>query len=106
MNKDDAVMSAEEFFGGLENEKKAPARKGRRRAKKSANDLFAEVKVKMVMRVYGVTKARALEILADRADEKKPSEASADNVDKIEDDDADDADVPFMSAEEFFGACK
>ena len=69
MNKDDEVMSTEEFFGGFENEKKAPARKGRRRAKKSANDLFAEVKVKMVMRVYGVTKARALEILADRADE-------------------------------------
>ena len=106
MNNDDEVMSAEEFFGGLENKKKAPARKGRGRAKKSANDLFAEVKVKMVMRIYGVTKTRALEILADRADEKKPSEASADNVDEVEDDDADDADVPFMSAEEFFGACK
>ena len=103
MNNDDEVMSAEEFFGGLENEKKAPVRKGRRRAKKSANDLFAEVKVKMVMRVYGVTKARALEILADRDDEKKPSEASAGNVNEIEDDEED---VPFMSAEEFFGACK
>ena len=103
MNNDDEVMSAEEFFGGLENEKKAPTRKGRRRAKKSENDLFVEVKVKMVMRVYGVTKARALEILADRADEKKPSEASADNTDEIEDDEED---VPFMSAEEFFGACK
>ena len=103
MNDDDDGMSAEEFFGGLENEKKAPVRKGRRRAKKSANDLFAEVKVKMVMRVYGVTKARALEILADRADEKKPSEASAGNVNEIEDDEED---VPFMSAEEFFGACK
>ena len=103
MNNDDDVMSAEEFFGGLENEKKAPIRKGRRRAKKSANDLFVEVKVKMVMRVYGVTKARALEILADRADEKKPPEASADNTDEIEDDEED---VPFMSAEEFFGACK
>jgi hypothetical protein len=103
MKNDDEVMSAEEFFGGLENKKKAPARKGRSRAKKSANDLFAEVKVKMVMRVYGVTKARALEILADRADEKKPSEASADNSDENE---ADEEDVPFMSAEEFFGACK
>ena len=103
MNNDDEVMSAEEFFGGLETEKKAPVRKGRRRGKKSANDLFAEVKVKMVMRVYGVTKARALEILADRADEKKPPEASAGNVDEIEDGEED---VPFMSAAEFFGACK
>ena len=64
MNYDDEVMSAEEFFGGLENEKKAPVRRGRRRAKKSANDLFAEIKIKMVMRVYGVPEARALEILA------------------------------------------
>ena len=103
MSNDDEVMSAEEFFGGLENKKKAPARKGRSRAKKSANDLFAEVKVKMVMRVYGVTKARALEILADRADEKKPSETSPENVDEIEDDEKD---APFMSAAEFFGACK
>ncbi len=106
MNNDEELMFDEELFGELAKEKKVPARKGRRRAKKSANDLFAEVKVKMVMRVYGVTKARALEILADRADEKKPSEASADNAVEIEDDDADDADVPFMSAEEFFGACK
>ena len=103
MNDDDEVMSAEEFFGGLEKKKKAPVRKGRGRGKKSANDLFAEIKVKMVMRIYGVTKAHALEILADRADEKKPPEASADNTDEIEDDEED---VPFMSAEEFFGACK
>lgn len=64
MNNDDAVMSAEEFIGGLENEKNVSARRGRRRGKKSANDLFTKVKVKMVMRVYGVTEARALEILA------------------------------------------
>ena len=103
MNNDEELMFDEELFGELAKEKKIPSRKGRRRAKKSANDLFAEVKVKMVMRVYGVTKARALEILADRADEKKPSEASAGNVNEIEDDEED---VPFMSAEEFFGACK
>ena len=103
VNNDEEVMSAEEFFGELAYEKKAPVRKGRGRGKKSANDLFAEIKVKMVMRIYGVTKARALEILADRADEKKPSEASADNADEIEEDEED---GPFMSAAEFFGACK
>ena len=98
-------MSAEDFFGELEpdNRDKVPARKGRTRGKKSMKGLFDEVKVKMVMRIYGVTKARALEILADRADEKKPPEASAGNVDEIEEDEED---GPFMSAAEFFGACK
>ena len=101
MNNDDEVMSAEELFGGLKNEKKAPVRKGCRRAKKSANDLFAEVKVKMVMRVYGVTKARALEIIAGRAEEAQELEREADASEK-----AKKRGDGFMSAEEFFGACE
>ncbi len=98
MNNDDEVMSAEEFFGGLENEKKAPTRKGRCRAKKSANDLFAELKVKMVMRVYGVTKARALEIIASRAEEKNTLPAPDGNAD-VADDDA----VKFLPESDFLG---
>ena len=100
VNKDDEVMSAEEFFGGLENEKKAPVRKGRGRGKKSANDLFAEIKVKMVMRIYGVTKAHALEILADHVEEKNIPPVPDGDAD-IVDDEGDDNGV--MSASEFFG---
>ena len=85
MNNDEEVMSAEEFFGELAYEKKAPVRKGRRRGKKSANDLFAEIKVKMVMRIYGVTKARALEILADRAEENNTPPAPDGNADVVDD---------------------
>ena len=101
MNDDDEVMSAEEFFGGLEKKKKAPVHKGRGRAKKSANDLFTEVKVKMVMRVYGVTKARALEILADRADEKDTPPAPDGDANVVDDNDDDD-DVKFLPASELF----
>ena len=100
---DKTTISDDELFFEEKSGTKVPARKGMGRGKKSSNDLFAEVKVKMVMRVYGVTKAHALEILADRADEKKPPEASAGNVDEIEDDEED---GPFMSAADFFGACK
>ena len=99
MNKDDEVISAEEFFGGLENEKKAPVRKGRGRGKKSANDLFAEIKVKMVMRIYGVTKARALEIIADRAKENNTPPAPDGNADAADDNDDD---VKFLPESEFF----
>lgn len=102
VNNDEEVMSAEEFFGELEYEKKAPVRKGRRRGRKSANDLFAEIKVKMVMRIYGVTKARALEILADRAEEKDTPPAP-DGDANVADDNDDDDDVKFLPASEFFG---
>ena len=101
MKNNDELMFAEDLFGEpdvqLENVKKAPVRKKRGRAKKSADDLFAEIKVKMVMRVYGVTKAHALEMLAEA---KKPPEAPVGEADGIEDDDEDDE---FMSASDSFG---
>ena len=99
VNNDEELMSAEELFGELAYEKKAPVRKGRGRGKKSANDLFAEIKVKMVMRIYGVTKARALEILADRAEEKETPPASDGDANAADNEDDDDG---VMSASEFF----
>ena len=99
MKNDNELMSAEEIFGELAYEKKAPVRKGRRRAKKSANDLFAEIKVKMVMRIYGVTKARALEIIADRTEENNTPPAP-DGADAADDNDDD---VKFLPESEFIG---
>ena len=101
MKNDNELMSAEEIFGELAYEKKAPVRKGRGRGKKSANDLFAEVKTKMVMRIYGVTKARALEIIAGRADEKRELKRASDEASTAG---KGNQDSIFMSAEEFFGA--
>ena len=96
-------MSAEDFFGELEpdNRDKVPARKGRTRGKKSMKGLFAEVKVKMVMRIYGVTKARAQEIIAGRADEKRELKSANDEASTAG---KGNQDSIFMSAEEFFGA--
>ena len=54
----------------------------------------------MVMRIYGVTKARALEILADRAEEKETPPASDGDANAADDEDDDDG---VMSASEFFG---
>ena len=53
----------------------------------------------MVMRIYGVSKARALEIIAGRAAEKKALEDAKDKKGKREKNEA----GKFMSAEEFFG---
>ena len=98
VNNDEEVMSAEEFFGELAYEKKAPVRKGRGRGKKSANDLFAEIKVKMVMRIYGVTKVRAMEIIASRAEEKNTLPAPDGDADV-----ADNGNVKFLPEADFLG---
>jgi len=66
MTNEDEIMSAAEFFGELGNEEKSPSRTCRSRGKKSENGLFSKIKVKMVMRVYGVSRSRALEIIAER----------------------------------------
>ncbi len=92
MATDDDIMTAEDFFGGFDEPKKAP-RKARARGKKPKT-LFAAVKVKMVMRIYGVPRARALEIIARREAEKRAAEDKESAREK---------DDRLMSAREFFG---
>ena len=96
METDDDIMSAEEFFGGITGGKKSP-RKCSSRGKKS-EALFAAVKVKMVMRIYGVSRVQALEIIAKR--ESETSAAEGEGADRST---AEDRDGEFMSAREFFG---
>ena len=72
METDDDIMTAEEFFGGFDETKKTP-RKSRARGK-TPEAIFAAVKVKMVMRIHGVSRAQALEIIARREAEKKAAE--------------------------------
>ena len=97
METDDDIMSGEEFFGGLTGGRKAP-RKCRSRGKKP-EALFAAVKVKMVMRIYGVSRAKALEIIAKRESETRAAEGEG--ADRTT---ADNHGGEFMSAAEFFGA--
>ena len=92
MATEDDIMTAEDFFGGFDEPKKAP-RKARARGKKPKT-LFAAVKVKMVMRIYGVPRARALEIIARREAEKRAAEDKESAREK---------DDRLMSAREFFG---
>ena len=66
MTNEDEIMSAAEFFGELDSGEKRPSRTCRSRGKKSVNDLFSKIKVRMVMRVYGVSRTKALKIIAER----------------------------------------
>ena len=92
MEEDDDIMTAEEFFGEIGEPKKA-LRKCRSRGKKP-EALFAAVKVKMVMRIYGVSRVQALEIIAKRENEKNA--AAPEGNDREEP-------GRLMSAQEFFG---
>ena len=69
------IMSAEEFFG-IGSGEKGPGKTAKRkpRAKKSQDEFFEELKVKTVMRIYGASRARALEIIAGRDAERKALE--------------------------------
>ena len=96
--KNETIMTAEEFFGEPETDK-VPVRMGKARGKRSKTDLFAELKVKMVIRIYGVSRTRALEIIDGRAAEKEALEDAKESKGKKGKADA----GGFMSAEEFFG---
>lgn len=97
MDEEMEMMSAEEFFGEPKTDK-TPSRRGKAHGNRLKKDIFTELKVKMVMRIYGVSKTRACEIIAGRAAEKEALEdansSDCGNNDEI------------MSAEEFFGGCK
>ena len=77
-DEDDEIMSAEEFFGGIAKSKNAPAKISRKRRKRTADDLFQEAKLRMVMRIYGVSRAKALEIIAARAKKSEDGVKSGD----------------------------
>ena len=97
--KDDDVMSDEELFEEIDLMPKNSLPVARKRLKKAKKDIFAGIKVKMVMRIYGVSRARALEIIAGRAAEKKALEDAKESKGKKGKTGAGE----FMSAEEFFG---
>ena len=59
-------MNIEDPFIDMERKDKVPARKGRGRGKKSMADLFTELKVQMVMKVYACSAERAKEIIDGR----------------------------------------
>lgn len=100
MNDDDEIMTAEEFFGETENNKGAGCASGSRPRKRRAKKTFADIKARMVMRIYGVTRAKAEKIISERAAAKTEAGAAAKAAGAAGD--CGSGDVDLMSAEEFF----
>ena len=97
---DETMMTAEEFFGEIENQEKTPARKGKSRGRKSRNDIFTEAKIKMVMRIYGATRKGALGIIVGREAERQALERAKERRTKHRESHKEER---LMTAEEFFG---
>ena len=87
-------IDAEEFFDEMARCGKVPVQKSKDRRKRSGKNLFAEIKVKMVMRIYGVSRAQALEIIAARESARKAAEKAESSS----------ADGELMDAGAFFGS--
>ena len=100
MNDDDKIMTAEEFFGGIESDRGLGSMSFPRRRRGRTKKTFADIKARMVMRIYGVTRAKAERIISDRAAAKTEAGAAAKAAGAAEDCGL--GDVDLMSAEEFF----
>ena len=93
-------MTAEEFFGEMENHRAADCTGSPRKRNGRAKKTFADIKARMVMRIYGVTRAKAEKIISERAAAKTEAGAAAKAAGAAEDCGL--GDVDLMSAEEFF----
>ena len=94
MNENEEIMTAEEFFGGIESDRGLGSMSSPRRRRGRAKKTFADIKARMVMRIYGVTREKAEKIVSERA-AVNPHGGGKDCGSEREE---------IMSAEEFFSA--
>ena len=64
---EERIMTAEEFIGGIESDRGLGSMFSSRRRKGRAKKTFADIKARMVMRIYGVTREKAEKIISERA---------------------------------------
>jgi hypothetical protein len=64
---EERIMTAEEFFGGIESDRGMASMATSRKRKGRAKKTFADIKARMVMRIYGVTREKAEKIISERA---------------------------------------
>ena len=74
MQNEIEMIDTEDIFDEMDRCGKVPVQKSKDRRKRSGKNLFAEIKVRMVMRVYGVSRVQALEIIATRESARKAAE--------------------------------
>lgn len=74
------TMSAEYLFDDEKSIRKMPTHTRRVWRKKSQQDFFDDLKIKILMRIYRTTRLRAVEILAEREAENEWARALSPDV--------------------------
>ena len=64
---EERIMTAEEFFGGIQSDRGLGSTSSPRRRSGRAKNTFADIKARMVMRIYGVTREKAERIISARS---------------------------------------
>lgn len=77
---EERIMTAEEFFGGIESDKGRGSMSSPRRRRGRAKNTFADIKARMVMRIYGVTRERAERIISARSGAADAAVAAAEEA--------------------------
>ena len=97
-------ITAAELFGTTEKDAglvSGPAKRGKKGGAKASS--FDDIKARMVMRIYGVSRAKALEIIAERAKRAADESSDPSSAEARRSRYANGGGM--MSAEEFFQGC-
>ena len=63
MDAEEGLLFEDDCMNEMARRNRVPARKKKERGKKAGKQLLSEVKVRMVMRIYGVSRMQAMEII-------------------------------------------
>ena len=91
MDAEEDLLFEDDCFDEMVRRRRVPARKKKERGKKAGKQLLSEVKIRMVMRIYGLSRAQASKFIAGREHElraeaaKKAKEKPAEEFPDIED---------------------
>ena len=91
MDAEEDLLFEDDSMDEMVRRNRVPARKKKERGKKAGKQLLSEVKVRMVMRIYGLSRAHAAKLVALREGEiraeaaRKAKEKPAEEFPGIED---------------------
>ena len=77
---EERIMTAEEFFGEIESDRCRGSTSSPRRRRGRAKNTFADIKARMVMRIYGVTREKAERIISARSGAADAAVAAAEEA--------------------------
>ena len=91
MDAEEDLLFEDDCMNEMSRRRRVPTRKKKERGKRAGQQLLSEVKIRMVMRIYGLSRAHAVKFIVGREHElrveaaKKAKEKPAEEFPGIED---------------------